>query len=149
MIHRRAADAFLLGMAALACASGPRQLYDGPARPDGEVAAIAETPGTRARVYAIDEQRAPGESWTILPGPHVVWVDFEMVGHGGGTHTTWSYCRIDFVAAAGGVYRVESFAMPQSEPVARADAVGAAIVDAHGAVIGLAQTCSLERPRFR
>ena len=140
----------LLAAAVVGCAPATTRLYEGPARPDHEVAVIAEAPGTRAGVYAIDDQRAAGKSWAVLPGLHVVWVDFQVLPHGGDrTRTIWSYCRIEFVAAPGGAYRVESFAMPESEEGPRSEAVGARIVDAQGALMGLAQSCSLERPRFR
>ena len=49
-----------LALAAVACASGPSQLYEGPERPREQVALITRAPGGKARVYAINQTRVSG-----------------------------------------------------------------------------------------
>ena len=131
------------------CASGPSQLYEGPARSRGEIALIAQARGSKARVFAVDSARTTGDSW-ILPGPHVVWISFQVVRHGGDlTYTVWTYCQMAFEASAGGTYLVESFA---SQELAKGSSVktalGARIKDARGSVVAFPRACSGDRPKL-
>ncbi len=150
MIDLRRAAALLLAAAAFACASGPSQLYEGPALPRVQVALIARAPNGKARVFAVDRARVGGDSWLVAPGPHSVWVSFQVIRHGGDmTYTVYTYCQLEFEASAGGTYLVESFA---TQELARgADvktALGARIADAKGALVAYPRTCSGDRPKL-
>jgi hypothetical protein len=140
----------LLPIAAiLGCASGSSQLYDGPAQPREAVASIGRTPGTK--VFAIDRARTSGDSWSVLPGPHAVWVDFQVTRFGGDvTYTVWAYCRIDFEAVAGGAYVVDTFdTQEQMKGADMKTKLGARIADATGSLVGVAANCSGKRPKLR
>ncbi|HKA13809.1 MAG TPA: hypothetical protein VKH41_02225 [Myxococcota bacterium] len=125
-------------------------MYQGPARPRGEVALIAKAPGGKARVYAIDGNWAGGDGWTVLPGPHEVWVNFQVIRYAGDTtYTIWTYCRIDFEASAGTGYVVESFATQEHLKGADVKTVmGARIRDAEGKSLTYPQSCSGNRPKL-
>ena len=140
----------LLAITAAACASGPSQLYEGPALPREQVALITRAPGGKARVHAIDSTRVSGDSFWVLPGDHSVWVNFQVIRHGGDTtYTIWTYCRIDLEATAGDTYVVHSIAtQEQMRGAAVKTQLGAKIVDARGKVVGTAQTCSGTRPKL-
>ena len=136
--------------AVIGCASGPTQMYEGSARPRGEVALIARAAGSKARVYAIDGEWTSGDGWTLLPGPHEVWVNFQVIRYAGDTtYTIWTYCRIDFEAAAGVGYAVESFATEERLKGADVKTVmGARIRDAGGNSMAYPQLCSGNRPKL-
>jgi len=142
--------ALVVAIAATACTSGPSQLYEGPARPREEIALVTKAPGGKARVYAIDRERVSGDSFWVLPGPHSVWVNFQVTRHGGDlTYTIWAYCQMDFEATAGAAYVVHSIATQEGmRGFAVKTQLGAKILTAEGRAVASAQTCSGERPRL-
>jgi hypothetical protein len=149
MLDARRAIALIPVAAWIACASGPTQLYEGPARPREEVASIIRVAGSKAHVWAIDQQRTfSGEVWWVLPGAHTVWVDFQVTRFAGDmTYTIWAYCRIDFEAKGGGTYTVAAFD-PQEQmkgPDVKTK-LGAGITDASGKIVGAAGGCVGKRP---
>jgi hypothetical protein len=140
----------VLAIAAVACASGPSQLYEGPALPREQIALITRAPGGKARVYAIDRSRVSGDSFWVLPGAHSVWVSFQVTRHGGDmTYTIWAYCQIEVETAAGEAYVVHSIATQEQMmgPAVKTQ-LGAQISNAEGRVVGSALTCSGKRPRL-
>ena len=140
----------LLAAAALACASGPAQLYDGPARPRDQVALIRQMPLSKARVFAIDRARTDGTEWWVTPGPHPIWVNFQVIRHAGDTiYTIYTYCLMSVDASAGETYRIESFATQQ--PAQGGDVkttLGVRVLDTHGAQVGIPATCTGNRPQL-
>jgi hypothetical protein len=151
MSDARRAIALIPIAAWVACASGPSQLYEGPARPREEVASITRVVGGKTHVWGIDQERTGGgDVWWVLPGAHAVWVDFQVTRFGGDvTYTIWAYCRMDFEAEAGGAYAVESF--DTQEQMKGADVkttLGAKITDASGKIVGRAGSCVGKRPKL-
>jgi hypothetical protein len=133
-----------------ACASGPTPLYQGAERPREQVALIERVPVSKARLYAIDRSRAHGDAFLVMPGPHTVWINFQVIRMAGDTtYTIWAYCQMEFEAMAGATYRVESFATQERQKGADVKTqMGARITDAKGAMVAYASQCTGKPPRF-
>ena len=59
-----------LALVALACASEPQPLYEGPPRPQSEVALIVVFSPADASLERVDGRRQSGTSFALAPGEH-------------------------------------------------------------------------------
>ncbi len=101
-----------VGLTAIACATGPRRMYDGDPRSPEEVAVVRENTQnykTRYRVETIDGKRAAGDDWELLPGEHtIVMTIFTTQSVPGGRYTLQVGCAGIFGVEAGGSYVVDA-----------------------------------------
>jgi len=118
-------------IAATACARKPLQLYEGPPRPEVEIAKVSIEPGSTHRLYAVNDVRAHGSEFHLAPGTHEVWIHSRMYESAGDAlYKIWTYCRFDLEARAGATYEIRSVnRVIKSDATGKRVQVGAVIVD--------------------
>jgi len=130
-----------------ACASGPKQLYPGPALERDQVALLQLKNSGAANVFAVDGKRTSGASWYLAPGQHLIWAR----AHAGGGELMLrfridGYCLMQLNAAPGSSYTL----IPDIEKSATAGSiqvdVGVKILDQTGKVVQVAAPCLGRRP---
>ena len=121
-------------------------MYDGPGLEPNEVAQLRiGTPTVSLSVLRIDDRRASGQSWELLPGEHVVEAEIQM-GYGknsGGWNLSSSartICVAAFVAEPGRQYLLEGGQMKRAGDSANvARQVGMWIADPEAPEVPLGQ----------
>ena len=132
-------------LVALACGGpkGPTQLYPGEERRRSEVAVLYTTSNTR--VVAIDGAAVSGSSWSLLPGPHEVWLHVgDSPRSPVGDPSLWRYCRATLDAQAG----TEYMSLLQSRGSADTPALQLkpGIADMRGVLVAEAIGCTSQAP---
>jgi hypothetical protein len=93
----------LLSAAALACSSGPEQMYLGPEMARADVAVLGDS--AEVSVCAIDGTRTSGSEWALLPGSHRIMVRVRFWPRV--SNVNWkieSYCQVELDAEPGTEY---------------------------------------------
>jgi len=130
------------------CTSAPIQLYAGERQPPDSVATVVGT--KKAQVHAIDSVPTFGKRWSLLPGPHRVWVRAVVVSTAPTPHwTIWTYCQLEFSAVAGESYSTELHTQKKlGQGTSETLSMQMSIADSGGVSRGEVLECTAQQPRF-
>lgn len=132
----------------LSCAGHPTATYPGPELPRAEVAILRGS--ANARVLAIDDTTVSLGSWSLLPGPHTIWLQVRVFTEAPNVNwTIWSYCTLTLRAIAGEEYtsrvRMQKEVVPGLADNVKME-IG--IADSQEILRAAVNSCVADRPKF-